>query len=295
MGQQGFLLENDQFAISASKAGAELQSIYDKRQSLEILWQGDSQYWGRRAPILFPIVGRLKDDKLIHHNQAYSMTQHGFARDSEFELLYHDDTQLEFRLKSDAESLQHYPFTFELIISYVLENNIFTINHVIRSGAENDLPFSIGGHPAFNWPLIAGVDKTQHYIEFECTDTNHIRQLKGGLLMPERIVSPVKEHKLALNDDLFANDALIFDDLKNRVVSYRAGEKYALKFRFQDFPQFGLWTKPGAPFVCLEPWYGYASPVDFDGEFSIKPGILRLPAHGEVQLAYSIEFINQPA
>lgn len=281
-------LENDFLRISAICIGAELQSVYDKKEEIELLWQGDSKYWGRRAPVLFPIVGRLKNDKLIHHKTAYTMTQHGFARDSEFEVIYQDDTQLEFRLRANDLTKSYYPFDFELIVAYSLDANVLTISYVIRSDIENELPFSIGGHPAFNWPLIPDVDKEKHELEFQCNETNHVRQLQDGLLKSEKYNSPVNNRKLQLKDSLFENDALIFDEIKNRKVIYKAGDSYIVSMKFEDFPQFGVWTKPGAPFICLEPWYGYASPVDYADELVTKPGIIILPEHGEMQLSYSI-------
>ncbi len=283
-------LENDVLRITASNNGAELQSIYDKVNDLELLWQGDRQYWGRRAPILFPIVGRLKNDELIHKHQSYPMTQHGFARDNIFECIYNDECQLEFRLRANDSTRAQYPFEFELIVAYHLINNVLTSNYIIRSARDSDLPFSVGGHPAFNWPLVSGIDKHEHSIQFADSNLRQVRQLNKGLLQAEKIPSPIVDQTLVLSDELFQNDALIFDDIIERKITYQAGDQYKIVLQFDDFPQLGIWSKLGAPFVCLEPWYGYASPETYKGEFSSKPGVMLLPSQGEVQLAYSFAF-----
>ena len=288
-----YSLKNDQFQITVSEFGAELQSLNDLNHDLELLWQGDEKYWGRRAPILFPIVGRLKNDKLIYQNKEHPLTQHGFARDLAFELIYQSEKQLEFKLSANEITREKYPFDFELIISYLLEHNVLTINHVVRNLGNGELPFSVGGHPAFNWPLLSSIEKDNHTIEFECNQIAHVRQLESGLLKHESFPSPIKNKIIHLKDDLFNHDALIFDDIHNRKVRYKAEDKYSIIVQFSDFPQFGLWSKPGAPFICLEPWYGYASPVDFDGDIRTKPGIILLPEHGETQLAYSICMENK--
>ncbi|MDX1811896.1 MAG: aldose 1-epimerase family protein [Gammaproteobacteria bacterium] len=285
-----YTLENANLKVQVATAGAELQSVYDKRQSLELLWQGNPEFWGRRAPVLFPIVGRLANDTLVYKKQQYPMSQHGFARDCEFELIYSSDTQLEFKLVANSDTKVKYPFDFELIIAYRIHENQLHINYVVRNMGDEDLPFSIGGHPAFNWPLLPNVEKTAHCIEFECNELKHVRKLQNGLLIDSEFPSPVVEQKIHLNDDLFSQDALIFTRLKNRKIIYKAGDNYTIKMEFSDFPQFGLWTKPGAPFVCLEPWSGYASPVGFEDDIRKKPGIILLPENAETQLAYLFSF-----
>lgn len=288
-----FSLDNENFHIAISTHGAELQSIFDKKKQLELLWQGDAAYWARRAPVLFPIVGRLVNDTLKYRQNTYPMKQHGFARDLDFDVIYAEDNQLEFRLLSTEAIKKQYPFDFEFIIAYLLMENVLTINYVVRNMGNEILPFSVGGHPAFNWPLIPGKDKQAHSIESTCDAMAHMYQLNGGLLKPDKIPSPVKNQRFQLKDELFEHDAMIFDGIVNREVTYNADDEYQIKIKFADFPQFGLWTKPGAPFICLEPWYGFASPEDFDDDIRKKPGIMLLPENSEVQLAYSMEFISK--
>ena len=241
---------------------------------------------------MFPIVGRLVNDTLWYRHKSYPMTQHGFARDMDFEKIYLEDNQLEFRLVSTDDTKKQYPFDFEFIIAYLLNDNQLTINYVVRNMGHEDLPFSVGGHPAFNWPLVPGKDKQAHTIESMCDLMSQMSQLNGGLLKPHKVASPMKNRLIQLKDELFENDAMIFDRIVNHEIIYNADNAYQIKMKFADFPQFALWTKPGAPFICLEPWYGFASPEGFDDDIRKKPGIMLLPENSEVQLAYSMEFIS---
>jgi len=159
---------------------------------------------------------------------------------------------------------------------------------VIRNNSETSLPFSVGGHPAFNWPLIPGIDKESHYILFEENETVPLLQLEEGLVSTKRLPTPIINKKIALKDELFKNDALIFDSLNSNKITYIAGEQCRLEMQFDDFPQLGIWTKQGADFICLEPWIGYASPQSYEGEFRKKPGIRTLPGYAETAVSFDI-------
>jgi len=282
------ILENQDLRIQINSMGAEMQSFFDVKNNNECLWQADPNYWARRAPVLFPIVGRLANDELIHKNKKYPMTQHGFARDSEFTLIKETDTSIALSLTSNENTLKQYPFNFELVIEYHLDANKLTTTYIIRNPNKETLPASIGAHPAFNWPLKPSSDKNKHYIQFEKDETNKIRRLENGLLLQEKIENPIVQKKIHLTDTLFEHDALIFDKLKSREIVYSASNDLSITVRFEDFPHLGIWTKPGAPFICLEPWQGHSSPIDFDGEFSEKPGILLIPAQSEIKRSFEI-------
>jgi len=281
-------LENSKLRIQINSHGAEMQSFFDIKNNLECLWQADSNYWGRHAPVLFPIVGRLANDTFIHQNQSYPMTQHGFARDSEFKLINRTDLSAEFSLVNNINTLEQYPFNFELIVGYRIDSNRLITTYTICNPDNNVLPASIGAHPAFNWPLLPNVAKSDHHINFEHDEIADIRRLENGLLLDETIKNPINKNKLNLDNALFEHDALIFDQLKSREIKYSASNRVSLTLRFEDFPHLGIWTKPDAPFICLEPWQGHSSPINFNGEFSEKPGILLIPAQSEIKKSFEI-------
>jgi len=283
-------LSSAELSVKIHPKGAELQSLFSLKHQLELLWQADASFWPRHAPVLFPIVGRLRNDNLRYKGKSYPLGQHGFARDKQFELIHHSGSYVQFSLISDEDTLRIYPFRFELVVEYYLRDNKLTTSYVIRNNHDDILPFSIGGHPAFNWPLNPAIEKSSHYVKFSSDESQDIRQLNSGLMSITGLPCPIENQHLSLQETLFNNDALIFDRLKSRRVSFHATEDFAIHMSFEDFPHFGLWTKPSANFLCLEPWSGYASPIDFDGEFEDKPGVRILPPYSECSLSYDIEF-----
>lgn len=281
-------IANQHLKIQVNSLGAEMQSFFDIKRNLECLWQADSRYWGRHAPILFPIVGRLVNDTLRHKNLNYPMSQHGFARDTEFTVVNKTNESIQLSLKSDENSLKQYPFNFELIVDYHLNSNQLITTYTICNPDNTILPASIGAHPAFNWPLDTSISKTNHKIRFNREEDCDLRRLNNGLLLEEKYDSPITNQQIDLNDALFEHDALIFDKLKSDEIIYSAGNELSITVSFKDFPHLGIWSKPEAPFICLEPWQGHSSPVDFDGEFSQKPGILLIPAQSEITKRFEI-------
>jgi len=284
------VLSNEDFSVKISPLGAELHSFFSNKLDRELLWQADAKHWARHAPILFPIVGKLSNDVLIHDGQRYPLTQHGFARDMEFETIHHTNEHAQLRLQSSKTTLEKYPFVFELLVEYLLKDNTLTTTFVIRNNQETSLPFSIGGHPAFNWPLHPDVGKESHAIYFEADENTPLLQLENGLLSAKTLPSPIQDKKISLKESLFENDALIFDGLNSNKISYRAANKCELEMQFSDFPQLGIWTKAGADFVCLEPWIGYSSPKGFESEFTDKPGIQLLPGFMELAYNFNLRF-----
>ena len=284
------VLSNNEFSVKINSLGAELQSFYSNTLNLELLWQANPKFWPRHAPILFPIVGKLTNNQLIDQARTYPLTQHGFARDMEFEVLHHSDQFVQLRLQSSETTLRHYPYPFELLVEYLLNDNGLQTTFVIRNNQATSLPFSVGGHPAFNWPLHPDVVKEDHVIIFEQHETTPLLQLSDGLIAPKTLPSPIIDKQISLHEALFVNDALIFDQLNSKSIVYQAGSVCRLEMKFADFPQLGIWTKPGADFVCLEPWLGYASPQGFDGEFITKPGIHVLPGYAEVAYSFDVKF-----
>src|SRR5260221_9591056 len=257
--------------------GAELCSLKNA-QGQEVLWQAGPE-WPRHAPILFPIVGKLKDDVLRHRGQSYAMTQHGFARDQRFAWVGQGPASCALSLRDNAASRAKYPFAFRLDVTYAVEGDALAIGYAITNTGDEILPASIGAHPAFNWPLVEGVEKSDPTIIFSDAEPAPIRRLEGGLLLPQSEPTPVQGGALALSESLFAADAMILDQLASTSLRYMAPGGPTIDFAWEGFHELGIWSKPsGAALLCIEPWQGYASPVDFDGAFMDKPGVMHIAA-----------------
>lgn len=241
---------------------------------LELLWDGDPAWWGRRAPHLFPVVGSLVDDQIMVDGQAYPMPRHGFARDMAFTLVRLAREECTFVLRDSEATRRHYPFAFELRITYRLENWTLHVDYQLSNTGEVPLPASLGAHPAFRWPLLPGQAKEDYLLLFEHGEEAPIRRLDAqGLLRLDTFPTPVKAGRLALHDGLFEDDVLIFDSLKSRRLRLVGPTRPGLEFAWEGFSQLGLWTRPGAPFLCIEPWAGVASPQGYVGDITRKPGI----------------------
>jgi galactose mutarotase-like enzyme len=268
-------------AATVSASGGELVSLTDARGE-ELLWQAGPQ-WPRHAPVLFPVVGRLKGDVLRHAGGTYRVTQHGFARDRVFEWTEQGQVRASLLLVDDPESRAIYPFAFRLETTLLVEGSRLTVAHSVSNPGDVDLPFSIGAHPGFRWPLADGVPKDAHVLEFEARETGVKRSVvDGGLLGPEGPL-PFDGVTLPLDESLFSQDALVMPDVASRSVRYVAlgpegAELRALTFSWRGYRDLGVWSAPkGAPFLCVEPWRGMASFSDWDGEFTQKPGVVLLP------------------
>ncbi|SDB48099.1 aldose 1-epimerase family protein [Belnapia rosea] len=275
-------------AAELSPAGAELHGLRDAAGQ-DFLWDGGPA-WPRHAPVLFPIVGRLAGDALTHAGQRYPMRQHGFARDRDFTLVEQMADRCAFRLADDAASQAIYPFAFALEIRYALEGARLVVEYRLGNPGTAPLPASIGAHPAFRWPL-PGAAGRPHELVFDQAEPAPIRRLEDGLMRPGPVPSPVEGRRLPLAEALFAEDAMILDGVESRSLDYRATGGPALRFAFHGFPHLGLWSKPGAGFLCIEPWQGFASPVGWDGEFAAKPGLLSLPPGGEFRAGWTVEVL----
>ncbi|MDB5505076.1 MAG: aldose epimerase [Tardiphaga sp.] len=268
-------LSNGRVTAVIKADGAELCSLKNIHGH-EVLWQAGPE-WPRHAPILFPIVGKLNGDVLRHRGQSYAMTQHGFARDQRFAWTGQGPTSCALSLQDSPASRAKYPFAFRLDVTYAIEGDELAIGYAITNTGDEILPASIGAHPAFRWPLVEGADKSDHTIIFSDAEPAPIRRLDGGLLSPQSEPSPVQGGALALSESLFADDAMILDQLASTSLSYSGPGGPTITLAWQGFHELGIWSKPsGAPFLCIEPWQGYASPVDFDGEFADKPGVMHI-------------------
>ncbi len=241
-----------------------------------MLWQA-APAWPRHAPILFPIVGRLRDDRLEHRGRAYRLTQHGFARDRRFTWAETTPTGCRLVLEDDAQTRAMYPFAFRFEITYAVNVDTLSVTFAVTNTGDDTLPVSMGAHPAFAWPLVPGVPKEAYRLEFAAPEPAPVRQVLRGLLKPDPVPSPIVGNVLALREDLFAADAIIMDQLASHSVRYAAETGPAIEVSWNGFPELGIWSRPGLDFLCIEPWHGMASPEAFQGDFSYKPGLMLIP------------------
>ncbi|TPN86463.1 aldose 1-epimerase family protein [Mesorhizobium sp. CU2] len=286
-------LHADGISATIVEQGAELVSLRDA-DGTEFLWQAGPE-WRRHSPVLFPIVGRLKNDQLIHRGQSYPMTQHGFARDRRFAWAEQGGSSCTLVLTDDAETRAHYPFAFRLAIGYRLSERQIEVTYEIANPGDETLPASIGAHPAFNWPLQADLPKEAYRLIFAENEPAPIRRLKDGLLLPTPQPTPIEGKTLALSERLFVDDAVILDRPISTSVRYAASQGPAIEVSWQGLNELGIWSKPGgAPFLCIEPWHGTASPIDFEGEFADKPGVILIEPGGKRVLSYRIGLSQEP-
>jgi galactose mutarotase-like enzyme len=264
-------LSSDSLRISVNDLGAELSSFRD-RQGRELLWQGGDA-WARRAPILFPIVGRLPGNQLLSGGESFRMTQHGFARDQPFSVEQTSDSSCVFTLTDNAETQAQFPFPFRLQVRYSVIGDTVEVHTTVTNPGESTLTASLGEHPGFQWPLPGADSRDGHTIEFAVDEPAPIRRIDAdGLLAPEPFPTPVIGSTLELDDSLFADDAVIFDQLNSRSARYTAPGAPIITMTFPDFPLLGVWTNPPGRYVCIEPWFGMTSPAGFAREFREKPG-----------------------
>lgn len=279
MTKDTFTLRNDKVTATVAAVGAELCSLKNA-QGLELLWQA-GEVWPRHSPLLFPIVGRLKHDQLRHAGKVYPMTQHGFVRDRAFDWLQREPACCRLAVADNVETRTHYPFAFRLTVAYTLKDADLEVTLEIANTGDEMLPASIGGHPAFNWPLLPGLAKGDYALEFSRDEPMPIRRLKDGLLRAKPEPTPISGNRLALSERLFDDDAVIMDRPASTSVRFAADRGPSIDIGWEGFHELGIWSKPGgAPFLCIEPWCGFASPSDFDGEFTDKPGVMHI-ARGE--------------
>ncbi len=283
-------LKNDFIQLKIKKAGAEMISLQLRDDNTEYLWTGDPDYWGRHAPVLFPIVGRLKDNEYILDGETYKMTQHGFGRDKDFELITAENNRATYRLSDDENTLKKYPYQFQLDITYTLEENTVKINYNLKNTDSKEIHFSLGAHPGFCCPLFEDEEMEDYYLEFEEVETAETHLLEGPYFSGHSKEILNNEKILNLSPDLFANDALVFKDLKSNSITIKGkNHKRETKVKFSGFPYLGIWSPvKRSPFVCIEPWYGIADSIDTDKNFKTKKAIHSLIPDESFNCTYSI-------
>ncbi|NHM06987.1 aldose 1-epimerase family protein [Flavobacterium sp. CYK-4] len=278
-------IENSQLTATINSKGAELISLRKNSDNREYIWNAHPAFWGKHAPVLFPIVGTLKDNQYVFNDKTYSLLRHGFARDYEFELISNSATEVVFSLKANAETLRVYPFDFELQLIYKLEENALIVGYKVINKTTATMPFSIGGHPAFALPKTFD----NYSLLFEFQETLKQYSLKHDLLSEVTIPIELEHKKLPLNYRLFENDAMVFKSMKSKKITILENEHSLLNFHYKDFENFGIWTKPGAAFICLEPWLGYSDTTNHNGNIIQKEAIQKLAPQSQFNGQFQIE------
>jgi galactose mutarotase-like enzyme len=280
-------LANPALTARISARGAELQSLVPAWGG-EMMWHADPAVWGWHAPNLFPVVGALAGDSLVHRGVRYAMPAHGFLRHCMTEAIEQTADAAIFRLTDSPATWHRYPFAFTLTIAFRLDDDRLVQTFTVANPATEPLLVSLGAHPAFRWPLADGLERAAHRLTFTQDEPQPIRRVAGGLLGAEPWPTPVNGRVLALADSLFDISAIVWDRLNSRQATFGVAGDVGIELTFDDFPHFGLWTKPGAGFLCLEPWQGYISPQGFDGELADKPGIVAIAPGTSRQWSLSI-------
>jgi galactose mutarotase-like enzyme len=242
--------------------------------------------------MLFPTIGELAGGAFRVGSKTYKLPRHGFARTKPFQVIAATATEATFRLSADESTLQVYPFQFQLEVRFALAGATLAIKSSVQNLGRQDMPASVGYHPGFRWPLPYGQPRAAHFIEFANDEGPSIRRLDShGLLTPERHPTPVSGRRLVLDDSLFKDDVVIWDDLRSRSVTYGAATGPRIRVAYPDATYLGVWTKPGAPFICIEPWHGIADAAGFTGDFKDKLGAFVVPPGGVQELNMEITLL----
>lgn len=298
MSDATFTIASDALTVRVAALGAQMLSITDARGA-EWMTDADPAFWTGHAPILFPIVGEVAGGVIRLGGREYPLERHGFARRRVFAVVEQAEDAITLRLADDEATRAVYPFAFQLDLAFRVAGTEVTFAATVRNTGDEPMPFSIGFHPALAWPLPGGGDKLAHRIVFQKREPGPIRRLDSeGLLRAYEDTNVGEDGVLALRPILFEADAMIWDQLASRALTYEgeAGDGAsapAIDVAFPDCPMLGLWQKPGASFLCIEPWAGIADPAGFRGDFRDKPGVMELPP-GEVR-EFAVSLTIRPA
>lgn len=283
-------LENDFIKVDIASKGAELQGLFSKDTKIEYLWSGDSAFWGKHSPVLFPIVGSLKNDSYIYKDKTYTLPRHGFARDHDFSTHKVSTSEAVFTLSHSDETLKSYPFPFELKLTYQIIDRKLILKYTVTNTGSKKMFFSLGAHPAFAVPNTPDTTYEDYYLAFNDDEKLTYWKLEDGLVANQTETLELSGHKLNLKHDLFYNDALVFKTLRSNCISLlNKKNDYGLHFHFDDFPFFGIWAAKDASFVCLEPWCGVADGVNHSQKLAYKEGIIKLDAGNQWNRFWEVE------
>ena len=273
-----FKLGNELLKVEVASRGAELQSIFNKISGIEYLWNANPAFWAKHSPVLFPIVGSLKNNTYFYQGKSYQLPRHGFAREMEFEVEKQGPKEITMLIRSSAETKKSYPFDFEFRIRYQILGDELSTEYLITNTGSGMLLFSVGGHPAFRLPLVQNTQFSDYYLQFE-ENENLARWpiSKEGLIQPSPIPVLEDSNRLNLKKSLFYQDALVFKYPASSEISLLSGKtSHGIQFQMGEFPLLGLWSAKDADFICIEPWCGIADFVNSNQQLEQKEGIEKL-------------------
>lgn len=286
------IIENNQFKVVIKQTGAELCSIQSKDTNREYIWQADPAVWGSHSPVLFPVIGQVREGGLSYKEEYYAIPRHGFIRNNNSLTVAHKqpDTQ-SYTLTDSPETLAVYPFKFRFTISYRLNESTLTITHRVENCNNTEMYFSVGAHPAFNCPITDNESYEDYYLEFDQVENTPTWPLnKDGLVSSVPVPLLENTNTLALTPQLFDQDVLILKKPKSKSITLKSKKSSPqVKVTFPDFTHVGLWAKPLAPFICIEPWLGMADAENNDTTLQNKEGSITLPANKVFEASYSIQ------
>lgn len=277
------IIKDKNYSASILHFGAELESF--TKDNTNYIWSVDEQFWNKTSPVLFPIVGGLKNNSYEIDGNEYELPRHGFARNFNFKVIETTENSVTFSLKENETTLQVYPFEFELQLKYVLNENKLTLIYSVENNSKNIMPFNIGAHPAFSIPS----NFNEYSLHFNKEEKLLSHQLENDLFNGKTIEIESKNQQLALNYSLFVKDALVFKNIESKEIELHFNNKPYIKISFSDFKHLGIWTKPNAPFLCVEPWMGYADKSNSNGKLFEKESIQTINPNEKLSCEFSIE------
>lgn len=287
MADDWITIASEQLAAAINPFGAELSSLTDSA-GRELMTDADPAFWTGRAPLLFPVVGQPSGGIIRVDGHAYPMEKHGFARRSRFEVVTAERARAVFALTDSEATRAHYPFAFRLEVAFTLDGATLHVEAMVGNPGETPLPASFGFHPAFAWPLPYGAPREDHRITFDRGESGDLKLLGADGTIASARPSPLDGRTLHLADALFEEDALIWDPVRSQAAAYGPPAGPRLRIAFPDTPSLGIWTKPGARYVCIEPWHGIADPQGYTGEFRDKPGVFLVPPGEAKRITMSV-------
>jgi len=286
-----YTIENKLVKVAIESKGAELQSLTHKNFDMEFMWSGNASFWGKKSPVLFPIVGGLKNGSYEYKGQLYKMGRHGFARDMEFEVSWQKPDGIMFTLQSNEQTLMMYPFHFSFSVKYTLDNNDLNVSYIVQNTGKEAMYFSAGGHPAFKLPMTDNTSYDDYYLQFSRSEALNRWPLSADGLI-ENFTKPLLKvtDKLPLIKELFYEDTLVFKQLASKYIFIRSNKStHGIKVHISGFPYLGIWAAKNADFVCIEPWCGIADSVNASGKLEEKEGINKLQAGATFERTWSVE------